>query len=139
MRCCGMRILAAAATYFALVFAAGFLLGVVRTLWVAPAVGAVVAVLIEAPVMLGVSWVAWRAVNRRAALPAHLRTRAAVGGLAFAMLMIAEAGLSVGLFHRSLSDYAAGMASVAGLIGLAAQGVFAVVPVVEGGVGRRVC
>ncbi len=132
-----MRIVGAAAAYFALVFAAGFALGVARGLWIVPALGAVAAVLIEAPVILGVSWFAWRAVNRRAALPAHLGTRAAVGALAVTMLMFAEAGLSMSLFHRSLSDYAAAMATVAGLIGLAAQGLFAVVPAVEGMAGWR--
>ena len=46
--------LLAAASYFLLVFLAGFGLGVVRTLWVVPALGERWAELIEIPLMLGV-------------------------------------------------------------------------------------
>ena len=46
--------------YFALVFAAGFALGTMRTLWVMPRLGARTAELIEQPVMLGVSILAAR-------------------------------------------------------------------------------
>jgi hypothetical protein len=42
--------------YFAGVFAVGFLLGTVCTLWLAPAVGEVAAVAIELPVIIGASW-----------------------------------------------------------------------------------
>jgi hypothetical protein len=47
--------LKAGVLYFALVFAAGFVLGTVRTLWAVPRLGVRTAELIELPTMLGVS------------------------------------------------------------------------------------
>ena len=44
-----MQIVKAAVLYFALVFGAGFVLGPIRILWVAPRLGARVAELLEAP------------------------------------------------------------------------------------------
>jgi hypothetical protein len=55
--------------YFALVFLAGFALGTVRTLWIAPGTGARAAELMEAPIMLAVSAVAARWVVRALSLP----------------------------------------------------------------------
>ena len=47
-----LQVLKASALYFAGVFAAGFVLGAIRTLWAVPALGARAAELIEAPIML---------------------------------------------------------------------------------------
>jgi len=47
-----MQALKAGVLYFALAFAAGFMLGIVRTLWAVPRVGVRVAELMEAPIML---------------------------------------------------------------------------------------
>ena len=55
-----MQILKAGALYFALVFGAGFVLGTIRTLWVAPRVGMRIAELMETPNMLVVIIVAAR-------------------------------------------------------------------------------
>jgi hypothetical protein len=55
--------LKAGAVYFALVFAAGFVLGTVRTLWVVPRLGVRTAELAEAPIMFGVSILAVRWVG----------------------------------------------------------------------------
>ena len=50
-----MQTIEAGVLYFALVFGAGFVLGTVRTLWVAPRVGARKAELMETPIMLVVT------------------------------------------------------------------------------------
>lgn len=50
-----MQILKAGVLYFVVVFGAGFVLGTVRTLWVFPHIGARMAELMEAPVMLVVT------------------------------------------------------------------------------------
>ena len=50
-----MQILKAGTFYFALVFGAGFLLGTIRVLWVAPRFGTRIAELMEAPIMLVVT------------------------------------------------------------------------------------
>lgn len=41
--------------YFSLVFAAGFVLGIIRTLWVISRLGVRTAEMMEAPIMFGVS------------------------------------------------------------------------------------
>ena len=53
------------ALYFAAVFAAGFALGAIRTVWLVPRMGTRAAELVEAPVMLVVVVVAARAIVRR--------------------------------------------------------------------------
>ena len=50
-----MHVLRAASAYFGMVFGAGFIFGVLRTLWVAPLVGVRIAALMEAPLTLGVT------------------------------------------------------------------------------------
>lgn len=52
-----IRILKAAASYFGIVFGAGFVFGVIRVLWVAPQLGARNAELLEHPLMLVVIFV----------------------------------------------------------------------------------
>ncbi len=47
-----MQILKAGVLYFAVVFGAGFILGPVRILWVAPRLGTRMAELLEMPIML---------------------------------------------------------------------------------------
>ncbi|MBN8817709.1 MAG: hypothetical protein J0I80_03180 [Sphingomonas sp.] len=117
------RVLAAASSYFAAIFALGFALGVIRTLWLAPALGATPAVLVELPVMLGASWlVAQRLISTPPAMAPAKALR--VGALAFAMLMAAEALLAVTLGGRSLAHWAADLIRTPGWIGLAGQIVF---------------
>ena len=62
--------LKAGVTYFALVYAIGFLLGTVRVLLLMPLVGETAAVLLEAPLMLAVSWIGARWSSRRFTVPA---------------------------------------------------------------------
>ena len=57
------------AAYFALVFAAGFALGVVRVLVLAPRLGALSAVALELPLILTVSWIACGWVLKRFSVP----------------------------------------------------------------------
>lgn len=126
-----MPVLLAAAAYFALVFAAGFVLGVIRTLWLAPAVGPLAAVAIELPVILGVAWLACGRVLRR--WPLAPAQAAVMGALAFALLLGAEAALSLLLAGRSLADHLALYAQAPNLLGLAGQIAFAALPWLRAG------
>lgn len=124
------RVLALGVAYFAAVFAAGFVLGVVRTLALEPRVGPLMAVTLELPLML--SW-AWWVCSRLLRHRAGLSPRAAVvlGGVAFGCLMVAEAALSIGLAGRSLVDHLALYGEPAHGLGLIGQLLFAAWPAVQ--------
>ena len=116
------------AVYFAIVFLAGVVLGALRTLVIAPQLGEALAVLLEAPVILTVSWVVATWCVGHFKVPAVPRARLAMGGVAFMLLMVAELGVSFIFYHRSASQHLAGYQSTAGAIGLGAQVAFAWVP-----------
>jgi hypothetical protein len=122
-----MKLGLAAFAYWAMVFALGFVLGTVRVLWLAPAVGLVAATAIELPVMLVASWWAARWLVRRFAI-----TRAgaalAIGALAFTLLMAAELLLAVMLIGQQPAEWLAGFRALHAQMGLAGQVAFALMP-----------
>ena len=126
-----VRTLAAAFAYFAMVFACAFVLGAVRTLIVAPRIGPTAAVLLEAPIVLAISWVAAGWTTRRLAVPRRTRPRLAMGAVAFLLLMAVEASVSIFAFGRTPGEYLAGFGGVAGVIGLVAQLGFAAAPMLR--------
>jgi hypothetical protein len=127
----------AALAYFAVAFAAGFVLGAIREIVVVPRLGGLVAVAIEVPVMLAISWVAATRLVRRFAVPADVATRLAMGGLAFVLLQAAEVALA-SAFGTSPTAYVAALAIPRGALGFAAQVVFALIPLFVGrGASRR--
>jgi len=126
-----MKAASAGASYFATTFVVGFLFGTIRTLFLVPRVGDVAAVSIEAPLILGVSWVAAGICLRLFSVPKHLISRLSMGGIAFILLMLAEAGVSIELFGRSLSGFAKSLTTDAGMIGLASQIAFALIPALQ--------
>lgn len=122
------RAILAGCAYFGLVFAAGFALGTIRALWLTQALGALGAVLVELPVILAISWAAARWTIRRLAVPDATAARAAMGALAFALLMAAELGLSVLLFGRNPAEHWETYRDAHALVGLAGQVVYGAVP-----------
>ena len=128
--------LKAGAVYFAIVFAAGSVLGTLRFLIVRPAVGETAAVLIELPIMLAISWFTCAWITRRCAVSSHPGARAFMGAAAFLLLMAAEFALSASVFGRSMSEFAASLATAAGMIGLAGQIAFATFPLLQITAGR---
>jgi hypothetical protein len=114
-----------ALAYLAPVFALAFGLGVLRSLWLAPALGALPAVALEVPVVLAWSWAVAGRVLRRWPLPR--RGRLAMGALAFGLLILAEAGLALAT-GQTLRGFLAAMATPHGALGLAGQLVFATLP-----------
>lgn len=125
------RTLLAGAAYFAIVFAAGFVLGAIRTLVLAPRVGPFAAVIVELPLMLAISWIACGKVLSRFAVPARAGPRLGVGASAFSLLMLAEVVLSLVGFGRAPSDYLAELGTPHGLLGLAGQVLFALMPLAQ--------
>jgi hypothetical protein len=127
-----MAAMLAGILYFAIVFSFAFALGVVRTVVVAPRLGATAAVLIEVPIVLLASWGVARGLLGRRAFT--LAQRAAVGATAFALTMVSEAVLAGLLRGQSVAQWAGEVASPLGLVGLAGQLGFAAMPLF---VGRR--
>lgn len=121
----------AGAVYFALVYVVAFILGVVRTLVLVPAVGPMPALLIELPILLIVCWIACRWTVGRFALPATAGPRLVMGGTAFVLLMATELILSVVLFGRAPGQHFAGYATWLGAAGLLPQIAFALFPLVQ--------
>lgn len=121
-------VLRAGVTYFALVFAAGAILGTGRVLWLVPRLGARTAELLEMPVMLAVIVLAARFVTRRFALPRGTAPRLGAGALALALLVAAELLLAVVLSGRSLAGYLAARDPVSGSVYLGLLGLFALLP-----------
>ena len=123
--------LKAGTIYFAIVFAVGFALGAVRVFFVIPQIGETGGVLIELPVILVVSWWVCGAVLRRYHVPQQMGQRAVMGVVSFTLLMGAELALAVSAFGRSPAEFADGLATPAGAIGLMGQIAFALFPLMR--------
>jgi hypothetical protein len=123
-----MRMLKGAMLYFATVFAAGFALGTIRTLWVVPRLGMRTAELMETPLMLVVSYLAARWVVRRLRLPPAPGTRLGVGFIALGLLLTAELAVVLRLRGLTIGEYVAGRDPVAGTVYLVMLGVFTLMP-----------
>ena len=120
-------ILRAGSLYFAIVFAAAFAMGIVRTLVLAPRIGPFLAVAIEVPIILALSWVVAGRVLRRIPLTGT-DARLAMGAIAFALLMVAELALTLAL-GGTPAGFIAAMGTAAGALGLAGQVAFGMIPV----------
>ena len=89
-----LRWFLAGAAYFAVVFAAAFALGIVRVLFIVPALGSLWAKLLELPLTLGIAWIACTWITRLLDSPS-LGQAITMAASAFVLLMGAE---TVGAF-----------------------------------------
>jgi hypothetical protein len=126
-----MRAIIAGTLYCAVIFALGFVLGTIRVLLIVPRLGEVGAVLIELPIMLTASWIACGWVLRRLRVGPATGGRLTMGIVAFILLMLAELGVSVLLFGRTLAEHLGTYHSVNALSGLTAQMAFAAMPLLR--------
>lgn len=125
------RLAAAGVAYFLLVFAAGFVLGVVRTLWVVPVLGERGAELLEMPFMLLASYLAARWVVGRFDLRDQSWGLAAgVGLLALGLLLAVELGVVLRLRGLTIGEYLGARDPVSGAVYAASLVVFAVLPAI---------
>jgi hypothetical protein len=115
--------------YFGAVFAVAFALGALRTLFIAPRIGSLWAVLIEVPVLLTIAWVILGRIQAR--YPLTIGQAAVAGAFAFALLMGAEVALSAFLAGRSFSEHLALYARLPEQIGLAGQIGFGLLPMLR--------
>lgn len=123
-----MQVLKAGVLYFALVFGAGFALGLVRTLWLVPHFGTRMAELMEMPIMLVVIIASARSIVRRLAVPSRPSSRIGMGCVGLSLLLVAEFTLVLSLRGMSVSEYLASRDPVAGAIYYAMLAVFAAMP-----------
>lgn len=93
-----------ALTYFSLVFGTGFLLGIIRVLWLVPRLGERFAELAEAPLMLAAIFYSARYVVRR--FPALQAAQYAGSGvLALLLLLLVEFSVVLGLRGLTIGQY----------------------------------
>jgi hypothetical protein len=129
----GMRILWAAFLYFAIVFGTGFVVGPVRVLVLEPRLGALAAVLIEAPILVAAMIIGAKLVLRRVGVvrPGEL---IAVGIVALLLQQVADVALGIVLRGMTIGDPWSHFLTTPGLAYVALLTAFALMPWV---VGRR--
>jgi hypothetical protein len=123
--------LKAGIAYFMIVFAAGFALGTLRVLALAPHLGSFLATVIELPVMLAVSWFACRWIVGKLSVPRKPILRLVMGGFAFSLLIAGELALGIVVFWRTPFQSLENYRTVEGSLGLLAQIAFGAFPIVQ--------
>lgn len=128
------RALTAASAFFLALFALGFVLGTIRVLVIAPRFGQLAATFAEVPVMLTAAFLACRWSVQHWQVPRTGAVRWAMVLWFLGLLFAFETLLGAALFGRTMADQWAVLATPAGLLGLSAQIIAALLPVF---VGRR--
>ena len=123
-----MQAVKAGALYFTFVFGAGFMLGTIRTLWVAHRVGTRMAELMEMPIMLAVTILAARWIALRLSVPTMWSVRLGMGCVALVLMLVAEFGFVLWIRGLSIKDYLATRDPVSGTVYYAMLVVFAIMP-----------
>jgi len=117
------------AFYATLVFLVGFALGTLRVLVIAPEVGDLAAVLIELPVILGLSWLVFRMLAKISE-SARTLPRGLISLCAFLVLIGLEFVLAAMVFSGGASAFLASWLTLTGAIGLSGQVAFALIPLI---------
>lgn len=125
-------LVAPALAYFALVFGAGFVLGTVRVLWVAPQIGVRAAELAEAPIMLAVVFFAARWITKFFASGSSWRQRLVVGVIALGCLLAVEFTVVIWLQGISIRESLASRDPVSGAVYALSLILFALMPALVG-------
>ena len=123
-----MHTIEAGVLYFALLFAAGFVFGAIRTLWVVPFAGVMTAELLETATMLVVTILVVRWIVRHLAAPAAASARLGIGCIALVLLLIAEFGFMLRLRLLTIRQYCASRDPVLGTVYYVMLAVFAAMP-----------
>lgn len=127
-----MKTLKAGVLYFIITFGAGFILGPIRILWVAPYFGTRAAELIEMPVMLMVIYFSARWVVRYYKIQPAMTIRVGMGCLALGLMLIAEFTFVLWLRGLTINDYLESRDPVSGTVYCISLVMFALMPVFAG-------
>jgi hypothetical protein len=122
----------AATVYFLALFATGFAFGTVRVLVVEPRLGALAATASEVPLMLIAAYFICRWTIRRWRVPSTPSLRWIMVPWFLTLLFLFESLLGTVIFGRTLFEQWTSLTATAGLIGLSAQFVSALLPVFVG-------
>lgn len=125
-----IRVISAAASYFAIVFAAGFAFGMVRVSLLVPRLGERCSELIESPLMLIVTVFAARYIVKRSALKGKVGAALLVGLLSAIFLLLIEFTVVLWLRGLSINEFLSQRDPVSGTIYYVMVAVFAVLPAV---------
>ena len=126
------RALIAGTAYFLALFALGFVLGTIRVMLVAPPFGELAATFAEVPVMLTAAFFACCWAIRRWHVPRTIAIRWAMVLWFLALLLLFETLGGATLFARTMAEQWAALATPAGLLGLSAQIIAALLPLFVG-------
>ena len=114
--------------YFLLVGTAGVCFGVLREMFLTPSLGRALAVVVELPFMLAISWFSCRLLVRWNAVPENVLPRLVMGGTAFALLMGMEQALALAMRTFIVTPSGPQALTLADYIGFAGQVAFALFP-----------
>jgi hypothetical protein len=123
------RTMIAATIYFLALFALGFVLGIVRVLFIAPHFGAFLATLAEVPVVLSAAYFTCRWTIRRWYVPPPRSIRWPMAIWFLLLLFLFETLFGALLFGSTMVDQWATLKTPAGVVGLSAQLIAALLPV----------
>ncbi len=126
------RALVAGTVYFLALFALGFVLGTIRVIIVAPSVGAFAAVMAEIPIILTAAFFSSQWTIRRWNVPCAAAIRWAMVLWFLVLLLLFETLLGAMLFGRTVAEQWGSLQTPAGLLGLSAQVIAALLPVFVG-------
>jgi hypothetical protein len=112
-------------------FALGFLLGFIRTLFLEPWLGAAWAVTVEAVPMIAAMIVVAPWAARVLDLPPEVLPRLGMGAVALALLLLAETALDALLRGRGPAIWIERLHTADGLIGYALQLLYAAMPLLR--------
>jgi hypothetical protein len=125
-----MQTLVSGALYFVVTYAAGFVFGTLRELFVVPRLGQLAATLIETPLMLAVTYFAASWIIGRFEIAPSFSERLTIGLIGFALLMAAEIIFSGIMRGWSLQAWLAHLKTSDGAISLAMFVLFALMPLI---------
>jgi len=109
-------------------FGAGFCLGLIRVLVVAPSIGELYAVLMELPLMFLICWLLSKSYLQKLDSP---NSGFIMGSVAFATLLLFEVALSLLVFDKTVDETLQDFTTIKGKIGLIGQVISSFFPVIQ--------
>ena len=123
--------------YSILVFLVAAMLGSIRQTVLVPLAGPTVAVLIELPIILAVSWNICGIVLKHMPVAAAIGPRLVMGATAFVFVLLGELALATFAFGQPFATFAGQYSTVQGLLGLGGQVLFGLMPLVRRAAPQR--